>query len=139
RFRDVPVEWLAAAVEILELPGPFVASADEDEDAGLDLASAGQERLDRVAAEVWVDRHRVGRPGGLVTECGLRIRLGRGRDVVALAVEDGEEAQATGLQQHLAQRPHPSRTARLEEGALWLHDRHQRRHDVEDAQAEFLE
>ena len=64
---------------------------------------------------------------------------GRGRgDVVALGVEDGEQAETAGLAQQPLHHGHAVGAARLEEGALRLDDRRDRGDDVKHAAAKLL-
>ncbi len=124
---------------------PRVARPHQHEDAGLGTASARQERLDGVAAEVGVDRERVGVPprlGSAIERTAGERRVGVGgcrqRNVVAFAVQDRQEAEGTGLVQQALQHRHAGRAARLEERALRFDDGHDRRDEVEDAAAELL-
>src|SRR5207244_191863 len=59
RLGNMVEQRPALAGQILKLPGPRVAGADQHEDPATVAAGAVQERLDRVAAQVRVDRQGV--------------------------------------------------------------------------------
>ena len=56
-----------------------------------------------------------------------------------LAVEDREQALGASLAQQPLQGRQPGGATRLEKCTLWLHHRHQRGHDTQDAATKFLE
>ena len=124
---DVLIERSAVAFQVLELPGARVARSHQHKDTAPARTRARQKRLDGVAAKVRIDRQRIGVPHrpahALQHGAGkgrISVRLGRRGNVVALAVENGDQSGlpgAAGLPQHQeaerAPRAAPLRPAHL--------------------------
>lgn len=128
---DVLIQGFAVGFEVLEVAGRGVARPHEHEQAVARGRGGLHERVDAVAAEVRVDRQRVGVPGGLAAEIGAGVRLGRRADVVALAVDHDDQAASPRISRRLVQLRHPLGPERLVEGRLELDRRHPRRDDVD--------
>ena len=133
--RDVlPERPAVGQLEVLDVAAG-VRRLDEDEDAGAVAPRGGEERLDRLAAELRVDRQRVG-----ARRVALEVRVGvgaRGRaDVAALAVGDHEQPGAPRVDADLVERRDPGGAERLEERELRLDGDGVRRDGVDDAAAE---
>src|SRR5829696_8114235 len=137
--RDVLPEQLAVAQdEVLDVGATLVRRLDEAEDARSLAPAGGQERLQRVTAEVRVDGERVRESA----HAGSWLQIGRdvgarGRaDVAALAVGNHEQARGACVGADLLERPHAVRPERLEERELRLDRDRVRRDGVHDPAAE---
>ena len=112
-----------------------VRRLDEDEDPGPAAPRGGDERLDRLAAEIRVDRQRVG--ARLVPfEVRVGVGAGGGADVAALSVGDHEQPGAARVDAHLVECREPGGAERLEERELRLHRDGVRRDGVDEPAAE---
>jgi hypothetical protein len=120
--------------EVLDLPA-FVRRLDETEEPGA-LAPAGpEERLERVAAEVGADGHRV-RERRFALQIRGRVRARGGTDVAPLRVGDHQQPGRAGIGADLLERAHAVRAERLEERELRLDRDCVGRDGVDDAAAE---
>ena len=128
------VDRAAVGLEILKILAAGVRGLHEDEDAGAAVRGDLHEGLDRVEAEVGVHGEGVGGPGA--GEPAVGVGLGGGADVAPLAVGEHKQVFRAGVGDHLGERGHAIRPDRLEAGQLRLHDRHQRRDDVDHVAAE---
>src|SRR5262249_21714552 len=98
-FRHVQKQWPAVAHQVLQLPRTRIAGPNQDEHASTGAASACEKRLNGISAEIGIHGHRIRIPDGVqpalhgyASERGIGIGGRRRGDIVALAVEDGDEA-----------------------------------------------
>ena len=124
--------------EILDVRHALVRRLDEAEDARPFAPAGGDERLERVEAEIRVDGHRVGdrRPALAGFQVGGGIGPRRRADVSALRVGDDDQAGRARVRANVLERLHPGRAERLEEGELRLHADRVRGDRVDHAAAE---
>ena len=126
--------------EVLDVGDALVRGLDEAEDARTLPATGGHEGLDRVAAEVRIDGHRIGERHAVLTRSQVRGRVGaRGRpDVAALRVRDDDQARGARVGADVLERPHAVGAERLEERKLGLDPDRVLRNRVDHAAAEAL-
>src|SRR4051794_25016650 len=79
----LPEHPAVAEPDVLDAPAALVGGLDETEDPAAVAATSAEERFHRVAAEVWIDCHRV-RNRGIALEVGGRVGPGSRADVAAL-------------------------------------------------------
>jgi len=142
----VAVDGKAVADEILKFPGRRVTGPDQHEDPLLLPRGDLHERHDAVAPQVGVDRQGVDVPGGLeraadrlLAQIGPRITVGRGADVVPLAVENHQDVARSRVFDRRVEGRHPLRPVGFVESRLELDERGQRGDDVHDRAAELPE
>ena len=123
---------------VLEIAAAGVRRANEAEDACPVAPAGGEKGVDRVRAEVGVDRERVGERGIGSTRLEERgcVRTSRGADVSSLGVRDHEQPRLGGIARDRLEREPTVAAERLEEGHLWLHRHDVRRDGVDDPLAE---
>src|SRR6266536_2887501 len=139
-LRDQPCDVLpehaaVAEPDVLDVAAAFVRGLDEAEDTAPVPPAGAEERLQRVAAEVWVDGHGV-RHGCLALEVRSRVGAGGRADIAALAVRDHEQAGRARVLAGLLEGAHAVGTERLEERELRLDRDRVRRNRVDDPAAE---
>ena len=88
---DVLEQLLAAHVQILKILRARIARAAKNDDA---LVAVLEERLDRIAAEIRIHRHRI---RVVALERLVRVLLGRAADVAALRIQDHDRIRAGRL------------------------------------------
>jgi hypothetical protein len=126
--RDALPQRLAPRqLAVLDVGGPGVGRAHEDEHAGAGGPGGRQERLERVHAEVGAGGHGVRAQAAHVAEGGgrraqqrLRVRSRRDGDVAALGVGEDEQARGTGVLRGGLERRPAGRAEALEAGQLEL-------------------
>ena len=125
---------------ILEVAAAGVRRAHEAEDACPVAPAGGEKGVDRVRAEVGVDRERVGERGlGTARlEEGGCVGTGGRADVASLGVRDHEQPGLGRVARDRLEREPTVAAERLEERHLWLHRDDVRRHGVDDPLAEPL-
>ena len=125
---------------VLEIAGAGVRRSHETEDARPVAAAGGEERVDRIGAEIGVDRERVGerRIGAAWLEERRSVGAGRRADVPALGVRDHEQARLGRVARHHLEREPAVAAERLEERHLRLHRDDVRSDGVDDSLAEPL-
>ena len=124
--------------EVLDVGGAGVRRSDEEEHPRPVAPARGEERLDRVEAEVRARGRRVGERRAVVARLEQRLGVGaRGRaDVAALGVDEHEETRSARVVAHLLERPVAVGAERLEERGLRLHRHDVRADGVHDSLAE---
>ena len=128
------VDRLAIAPQVLEVLAAGVRGFHEHEYARASRLGRLHEGLDRVESEVGVHGEGVGCPRA--GEPAVGIGLGGGADVAPLAIGEHEELLRPRVLDHLGECRHAVGAEGLEAGELRLHDRHQRRDDVDHVAAE---
>ena len=134
----VPDGAAVRELQVLDVGAALVGGLDDAEDPAAVPAAGAEERLERVAAEVRVDRHRVGERRSLAArlEVGGRVRA-RGRaDVAALRVGEHDQPGRARVGADVLERAQAVRAERLEERQLRLHPDDVRRDGVHDPAAE---
>ena len=137
--RDVVPDRVAVGeLQVLDVGAALVRRLDDAEDPAAVAPAGAEERLERVAAEVRVDRHRVGKRRALAARLEIGGRVGaRGRaDVAALRVREHEQAGRARVGADVLEGAQAVRAERLEERELRLHADDVRRDRVHDPAAE---
>src|SRR3954452_18462828 len=124
--------------EVLDLCAARIRRLHDAEQAGAVAPAGGQERIERVAAQIRVDRDRIRER--LAALAALEIRLGvraRSRaDVTSLRVGNDLQTGGARVRTDVLQRTHTVGAERLEERDLRLDRDDVRRHRVDDPAAE---
>src|SRR5205807_5497032 len=122
----------------LHLRAAGVRRLDHAEETGSLTAAGREKRVDGIAAEVWVYRHRVGErlPPVRSLEKGAGVRSGGRTDVATLRVGDHLQAGRPRVGADVLERTHAVGAEGLEERDLWLHAHDVRRHRVHESTTE---
>ena len=86
----LPEQAPVAQPHVLDVSAALVRGLDEAEDTAAVAPAGAEERLQRVAAEIWVHGQRV-RHRRLALEVRGRIGTGRRADIAALRVRDHQQ------------------------------------------------
>src|SRR5437763_14630884 len=133
--RDVvPQRPAVRELQVLNVGPALVGALDNAEEPRTLSAAGGEERLERIAAEVRIDGHGVGEgrlPGPRLEEGG-RVGAGGRADVPTLGVRELEQPRLAGVGTEVLERAQPVGAVRLEGRALWLHAADERRDRVDD-------
>ena len=134
----VPERAAVGEGEILDVGRAGVRGLDQAEDPAAAPAAGGDERLERVAAEIRVDGERVGEPVTPLArlEIGVGVRARGGADVAALAVDDHEQPGRAGVADDALEGGEAVGAEHLEERELRLDGDCVRRDRVDDPAAE---
>ena len=123
-----------------------IARPDQQKHAPAIAPGTVQKRFHGITAKVRVDRQGVGVPDRVKAVAQAhpgegRVGIGRGGtgNVIAFAVEDGEQAALAGMAQDLLQGRQPRRSAGLEKGALRLDHGDQGRHEIDNSSTKLRE
>src|SRR5919108_71213 len=94
-----------------------------ERETGTRAPAGGDERLDRIAAEVRVDRERIDRGRGVLAplDVGVGVRARRRADVAPLAVCDDEQPGGASVSADVLEGAQAVGTECLEERELQLH------------------
>jgi hypothetical protein len=127
------------AVDILKVFGSGIGGADKDRDAFVICFRGIGKGLERVEAQIGVDRQTVAGGWGVCAKKGARIALRSRSDVASLGIDQDHEILVKGEASKLSSEGDAIGTPRLKQANLGLYDGHLAGKFFDDSAKEALE